>query len=123
MRLKENEVEKVSLHQFALEFIDDSFVDCYVEDENSTLPNLHKAIRPEFKSSGFFQGVAEVATREGSSRGLAQLKQQLKQYLFKVPEEYLMDGIVDYVRHIIVHAKEVLKLKLEHVSIPELDLD
>lgn len=40
-----------------------------------------------------------------------------------VPEEYLMDGIVDYVRHIIVHAKEVLKLKLEHVSIPELDLD
>nr|XP_058954253.1 uncharacterized protein LOC131781579 [Pocillopora verrucosa] len=123
MRLKENEVEKVSLHQFALEFIDDSFVDCYVEDENSTLPNLHKAIRPEFKSSGFFQGVAEVATREGSSRGLAQLKQQLEQYLFMVPEEYLMDGIVDYVRHIIVHAKEVLKLKLEHVSIPELDLD
>lgn len=123
MCLTENEVEKVSLHQFALEFIDDSFVDCYVEDENSTLPNLHKAIRPEFKSSGFFQGVAEVATREGSSRGLARLKQQLEQYLFMVPEEYLMDGIVDYVRHIIVHAKEVLKLKLEHVSIPELDLD
>ena len=123
MRLTENEVEKVSLHQFALEFIDDSFVDCYVEDENSTLPNLHKAIRPEFKSSGFFQGVAEVATREGSSRGLARLKQQLEKYLFMVPEEYLMDGIVDYVRHIIVHAKEVLKLKLEHVSIPELDLD
>ena len=122
-RLTENEVEKVSLHQFAFEFLEDDFVHCYVMDKNSILPNLHKAIRPEFKSSSFFQGVAEVATREGSTRGLAQLKQQLKQYLFKVPEKYLMDGVVDYVSHIIVHSKEVLKFKLEHISIPELDLD
>ena len=122
-RLTENEVEKVSLHQFAFEFLEDDFVHCYVMDKNSILPNLHKAIRPEFKSLSFFQGVAEVATREGSTRGLAQLKQQLKQYLFMVPEEYLMDGVVDYVSHIIVHSKEVLKLKLEHISIPELDLD
>ena len=122
-RLTENEVEKVSLHQFAFEFLEDDFVHCYVMDKNSILPNLHKAIRPEFKSLSFFQGVAEVATREGSTRGLAQLKQQLKQYLFMVPEEYLMDGVVDYVSHIIVHSKEVLKFKLEHISIPELDLD
>ena len=122
-RLTENEVEKVSLHQFAFEFLEDDFVHCYVMGKNSILPNLHKAIRPEFKSLSFFQGVAEVATREGTTRGLAQLKQQLKQYLFMVPEEYLMDGVVDYVSHIIVHSKEVLKFKLEHISIPELDLD
>ena len=122
MRLTENEVEKVSLHQFVFDWMDD-FIDCYIEDDNSTLPNLHKAIRPEFTSSGFFKGVAEVATKEGSSKGLAQLKQRLKQYLFTVPEEYLIDGVVDYVSQIIIHAKGVLKLKLEHISIPELDLD
>ncbi|XP_022808023.1 uncharacterized protein LOC111345036 [Stylophora pistillata] len=121
-RLTENEVTKTSLHQFAFDWMDD-FVDCYIEDDNSTLPSLHKAIRPELTSSGFFQGVAEMATREGSGRGLALLKQKLKQYLFMVPKEYLLDGAVDYVSHIIVHAKEVLKLKLEHISIPELDLD
>lgn len=122
MRLTENDVEKVSLHQFAFDWMDD-FVDYYIEDDNLTLPNLHKAIRPEFTSSGFFQGVDEVATREGSSRGLVLLKQRLKPCLFMVPEEFLMDGVVDYVSHIIVRAKEVLKLKLEHISIPELDLD
>ena len=64
-----------------------------------------------------------MATREGSSRGLALLKQRLKGGLFMVPEEFLMDGVVDYVIHIIVRAKGVLKLKLEHITIPELDLD
>ena len=124
IRLTENDVEKVSAHQYVFDWMDD-FVDCtcYIEDDNSTLPNLHKAIRPEFTSSGFFQGVAEVATREGSSKGLALLKQRLKGGLFMVPEEFLMDGVVDYVIHIIVRAKGVLKLKLEHISIPELDLD
>ena len=122
MRLTENDVEKVSADQFVFDWMDD-FVDCYIEDDNSTLPNLHKAIRPEFTSSGFFQGVAEVATREGSNRGLALLKQRLKPFLFMVPEEFLMDGVVDYVIHIIVRAKGVLKLKLEHITIPELDLD
>ena len=122
MRLTENDVEKVSAHQYVFDWMDD-FVDCYIEDDNSTLPNLHKAIRPEFTSSGFFQGVAEVATIEGSSKGLALLKHRLKGGLFMVPEEFLMDGVVDYVIHIIVRAKGVLKLKLEHISIPELDLD
>ena len=122
MRLTENDVEKVSAHQFVFDWMDD-FVDCYIEDDNSTLPNLHKAIRPEFTSSGFFQGVAEVATREGSSKGLALLKQGLKPCIFMVPGQFLMDGVVHYVSHIIVRAKEVLKLKLEHISIPELDLD
>ena len=122
MRLTEKDVTKVSAHQFVFDWMDD-FVDCYIEDDNSTLPNLHKAIRPEFTSSGFFQGVAEVATIEGSSKGLALLKQRLKGGLFMVPEEFLMDGVVDYVIHIIVRAKGVLKLKLEHISIPELDLD
>ena len=118
MRLTEKDVTKVSAHQFVFDWMDD-FVDCYIEDDNSTLPNLHKAIRPEFTSSGFFQGVAEVATRESSSKGLALLKQGLKLCIFMVPEEFLMDGVVHYVSHIIVRAKEVLKLKLEHISIPE----
>ena len=122
MRLTENDVKKVSLHQFGFDWIDD-FVDYYIEVDNSTLPSLHKAIRPEFTSSGLFQGVAEVATREGGSRGLALLKKRLKGGLFMVPEEFLIDGVVDYVIHIIVRAKGVLKLKLEHISIPELDPD
>ena len=108
MRLTEKDVTKVSAHQFVFDWMDD-FVDCYIEDDNSTLPNLHKAIRPEFTSSGFFQGVAEVATRESSSKGLALLKQGLKLCIFMVPEEFLMDGVVHYVSHIIVRAKEVLR--------------
>ena len=56
----------MSAHQYVFDWMDD-FVDYYIEDDDSTLPNLHKAIRPEFTSPGFFWGVAEVATREGSS--------------------------------------------------------
>ena len=40
-----------------------------------------------------------------------------------IPEEVLMDGVVHFVSDIFVRAKKVLKLKLEHISIPELDLD
>ena len=57
------------------------------------------------------------------AEGLALLKLRFKPCLFMVPEEFLMDGVVDYVIHIIVRAKEVLKLKLEHISIPDLFLD
>ena len=122
MRLTEKDVTKVSPHQFVCDLIDD-FYDFHIENNNSTLPNVHKAIRPEFTSSGFFQGVAEVATREGSSRGLALLKRGFKLCIFMIPEEVLMDGVVHFVSDIFVRAKKVLKLKLEHISIPELDLD
>ena len=121
-RLTENEVEKIPLRQVAFEWLED-FADCYIKEHNSTLPSLHKAIRPEFISSGVFQGVAEVTLSESGNRGLALLKQRLRQCLFMVPEDILLAGVVDYVSHIFVHAKEVLKRKLEHITIPELDLD
>ena len=61
--------------------------------------------------------------KEGSDRGLVSLKRRLKQYLSMVPENYLMAGVVGYVSQIFLHAKEVLKRKLDYITIPELDLD
>ncbi|KAJ7382857.1 hypothetical protein OS493_032495 [Desmophyllum pertusum] len=74
--------------QVAFEWLED-LADCYIEGDNSTLPNLHKAVSLEFSASGFFHDVADVTMKEGSDRGLDSLKQRLKEYLFMVPDNYL----------------------------------
>jgi len=120
--LLEQDVEDISPCQVAFEWLED-FVNFYTHDENSALPNIHKAVSPEFTASGFFHGVADVTVKEGSDKGLALLKQRLKQYLFMVPEDFILAGVADYVGQIILRAKDVLSRKLDYITIPELDLD
>ena len=120
--LSEQDVEQISPRQVAFEWLED-LVNFYTRQDNSTLPNLHKAVSPEFTASGFFHGVVDVTVKEGSGKGLALLKQRLNQYLFMVPEDFILAGVADYVGQIILRAKEVLSRKLDYITIPELDLD
>ena len=87
------------------------------------MPNIHKAISPEYKASGFLKDVADVTVNEGSDKGLALLKQRIEPLLSMVPENYIMAAVVDHVSQLILHSKEVLKRKLDYITIPELDLD
>ena len=120
--LSEQDVDQISPGQVAFEWLED-FVNFYTQEDNSALSNLHKAVSPEFTASGFFHDIMDVTVKEGSGKGLALLKQRFKQYLFMVPEDFILAGVADYVGQIILHAKEVLSRKLDYITIPELDLD
>ena len=120
--LSEQDVGQIPLHQVAYEWLED-LVNSYTHEDNSKLPNIHKAVSPEFTATGCFHGVADVTVKEGSDKGFALLKQRLKQYLFMVPDDFLLAGVADYVGQIILRGKEVLSRKLDYITIPELDLD
>ena len=120
--MSEEKVEQISLCQVAFGWLED-LVDCYTEEDNSTLPGIHKAVCSEFIASGFFKDVADVTEKEGSDKGLALLKQRLNLLLSFVPESYLIAAVVDYVSQLILHSKEIMKRKLDYISLPELDVD
>ncbi|XP_078361222.1 uncharacterized protein LOC144645507 [Oculina patagonica] len=120
--LLNSKVEQIPLRQLAFELFED-LAECYVEEENSSWANLHKAIPPEFSPTGFFRDVEDVTTREGSDKGLALFKQRIEQYLLLIPENYIITLTVSYVAHIFLHAKDILTRKLDYITIPELDLD
>ena len=120
--LSEEKVEQISTCQVAFGWLED-LVDCYTEDDNSTLPIIHKAVSSGFTASGFFQGVADVTEKEGSDTGLVLLKQRLKWLLNMVPEKCITAAVVDYVSQLILHSKEIMKRKLDYITIPELDVD
>lgn len=119
--LSDRQVEQIPMRQLASEMLED-LAECYVEEENSSWANLHKAIPPEFTPTGFRE-VADVTEREGSDKGLSLFKQRLKEYLLWVPENYIMTLVVGYVGHIFLHSKDILTRKLDYITIPELDLD
>ena len=121
-QLPEQKVQQISPCEVAFGWLED-LVDCYTEEDNSTLPTIHKAVSSVFTASGFFKDVADVTVKEGSVKGLALLKQRLQLYLFMVPENYIIAAVVDYVSQLILHSKEVMKRKLDYITIPELDLD
>ena len=120
--MSKEKVEQISLCQVAFGWLED-LVDCYTEEDNSTLPGIHKAVCSEFIASGFFKDVADVTEKEGSDKGLALLKQRLNLLLSFVPESYLIAAVVDYVSQLILHSKEIMKRKLDYISLPELDVD
>ena len=120
--LSERKVEKIPLRQLASDMVED-LAECYVEEENSSWANLHKAIPPEFHPTGFFHDVADITAREGSDKGLARFKQRIKQYLLLFDENYIMTITVGFVGQIFLHAKDILTEKLRYITIPELDLD
>jgi len=68
--LSEQDVEQIPLHPVAYEWLED-LVNLYTQEDNSTLPNIHKAVSPEFTATGCFDGVADVTVKEGSNKGFA----------------------------------------------------
>ena len=120
--LSQHQVEQIPIRHLAYELFED-LAECYIEEENSSWANLHKAIPPEFTPTGVFRDVVDVTKKEGSVKGLSLFKQRLKGYLLSVPENFIMTLTVGYVRHIFLHAKDILTQKLDYITIPELDLD
>ena len=117
--VSERQIKQIPLREDMCKLLED-LADCYIEEENSSWANLHKAIPSGFTTSGFFQDVADITAREGSKKGLALLKQRIKQYLSMVPEDRILAVCVGYVGHIILHAKEILTRKLDYITIPDL---
>jgi len=120
--LCEQQVEEFPLRQIVTDWFD-GLVTCYTKEDNSSLTNIHKAITPEYKPSGFLKDVTDVIVKEGSDKGLALLKQHLGPFLSTIPDNYIMAAVVGHVSQLILHSKEVLKRKLDYITIPELDLD
>ena len=120
--MSQHQVEQISIRQLASEMLED-IAECYIEEENSSWANLHKAIPPESTPTGFFGDVVDLTERNGSDKGFSLFKQRIKDYLLWVPENYIMTLTVGYVRQIVVHAKDILTRKLDYITIPELDLD
>ena len=120
--LSQHQVEQLSIRQLASETLED-VAESYTEEEDSSLANLHKAIPPEFTLPGVFCDVVENTEKEGSDKGLSLFKQRLKESLLLVPENYIMNLTIGYVRDIFLHAQDVMARKLDYITIPELDLD
>ena len=120
--LLEQQVKQISPREVLFEWLENA-VDFYFEEENSTLPNLHKAVPSELTKSSLFPDVADVAVKEGSEKGRGVLKQHLRKYIFMVPENYIVNTVVEYVSQMFLNSKEVWKQKLDFITIPELDLD
>ena len=121
-KLSEEEVEQISPRHFVFDWFDE-YVYFYTEEESSTVPNIRKAVPHEFTPSGFLQGIADVTGKQGSDKGRALLKERLKSLISLVPDDYIMAAAVDYVSQLILHSKEVMKQKLDYITLPELDLD
>lgn len=117
------DVTQIPLNQLVYEIAHD-LAECYADDEGYAFwSNLHKGVPPDNRSSRFFQDVAEVTVNSGSDQGLAMFKQRMKVYLAFVPEADLMTLVVNYVSQLFSFARDILKIKLDYITIPELDLD
>ena len=116
------QVEQISPRDFVFGWFDER-VHFYTERENTTVPNIRKVVPHEFIPSGLLQGIADVTVKKGSDKGRALLKHSLKWLISMVPDDYIIASAVDYVSQLILHSKEVMKQKLEYITIPELDLD
>ena len=131
--LSKQEVQQTNLCQLITDWILVHIVDKYIGNDDTTLSSVHKILPVSgFRASGksFFHGVADITMKKGSEEGLALFKQLFKEYVSKIPEFFIMSGVVGCVRHMFLHAKEELKPRLRHITIseepsscPELELD
>lgn len=119
----EHNSQKISLHQLTQEMFED-VAESYLDEDNSSWANLHKAIAPDSKNAvEAFRNVRDKTEKEGSEKGFDLFKQTMKQFIGTIPKNVLMTLIVDYVGKIVLHEKDTLTLKLDYIKIPELDLD
>ncbi|XP_068731506.1 cyclic GMP-AMP synthase-like receptor [Montipora capricornis] len=65
-KLSEEEVEQIPPRDFVSGWFDEC-VDFYTERENSTVPNIRKAVPHEFIPSGLLQGIADVTVKQENS--------------------------------------------------------
>lgn len=112
----------MSPRELLFEWLEDA-VEFYFDDENLTLPNLCKVVPSELPKPSLFPNVADVTMKEGSDKGRGVLKQKLREYIFMVPENYIVNTVVEYVSQMFSNSKQVWKQKLEFITIPGLDLD
>lgn len=115
-------IKQMSLHQMVRELFED-LAESYVNEENSTWSNLHKAVPPGYRASRLLQDVSDVTLNAGSDNGLAMFKQRIGQYLAWIPEPYLMSLAISYVGQLFYQAEDTLRRKLDYITLPELDLD
>lgn len=131
--LCKEEVRQVGISEFVSDWILVHIVEKYVNKDNTFLSSTHKIIPPEFclPDDSPFREIANIAMEKGSKEGMAHLEKVLKEYLSQIPDIFIMMVAVDFTKTSFLHAKEALKLKLDHITIPgqrpisyaELDLD
>ena len=116
-------IQQISLCQFLYEELEDEMEGCVNEENYSFWSNLHKGIPPGYRSSAVFQDVVDVTVCEGRDKGLEMLKLRIKQYLAMIPESCLMTLTINYARQFFYYSEDILRRKLDYITIPELDLD
>ena len=119
------EVRQIGICEFVSDWILVHIVKKYLEEDNTTLSNTPKILPPEFclPEDSHFRAIADITMEKGSKEGLALFEKVLNKYLSGIPREIVMIFFVYFIKETFLHAKEALKLKLDHITIPELDLD
>lgn len=92
-----------------------------MEEDNTTLSNTHKILPPEFclSEDSPFRAIADITMEKGSKEGLALFEKVLNKYLSGIQEIVIMMAAVYFIKDMFLHAKVALKLKLDHITIPE----
>ena len=116
---------KIAVHEAACQYIMETVTD-YIDERGyigKGFSDLLKALPRDYNSPRYFSDVAAITREEGSDRGRAVFKERLKEFMSLFSQSVLTSVIVGYVSQFFVHAKEGLRRKLDHIKIPELDLD
>lgn len=118
--LSKEEVRQVDICEFVSDWILVHIVETYLEEDNTTLSNTHKILPPEFclPEESPFRAIADITKEKGSKDGLALLEKVLNKYLSEIPGIVMMAAVY-FIKDMFLHAKEALKLKLDHITIPE----
>ena len=120
-----NQIKQITIHEAACQYIME-YSENYLDGKGSAAKcysNLLKAIPPGYTSPGFLQDVADITLKDGSERGRVVFRERLLKYMSSVPESVLISLLAGFISQIFVHGQEVLRRKLEHIKLPELDLD
>ena len=120
-----NKIKQITNHEAACQYIME-YSENYLDGKGFTAKcysNLLKAIPPGYTSPGFLQDVADITLKDGSERGRVVFRERLLKYMSSVPESVLISLLAGFISQIFVHGQEVLRCKLEHIKLPELDLD
>lgn len=119
--LSKEEVRQIGICEFVSDWIFVHIVEKYLEEDNTTLSNTHKILPPEFclPEDSPFRAIADITMEKGSKEGLALFEKVLNNYLSGIQEIVIMMAAVYFIKDMFLHAKVALKLKLDHITIPE----
>lgn len=119
--LSKEEVRQIGICEFVSDWIFVHIVEKYLEEDNTSLSNTHKILPPEFclPEDSPFRAIADITMEKGSKEGLALFEKVLNKYLSGIQEIIIMMAAVYFIKGMFLHAKVALKLKLDHITIPE----